>query len=41
MIEVRLLKFALNNLLKAEESEGRDLMFTITNRNLKPNRESK
>ncbi len=39
MIEVKLLKFALNNLLKAEQSEGRDYMFTVTSRNPRMNRE--
>jgi hypothetical protein len=40
MIEVKLLKFALNNLLKAEQSEGRDYMFTVMSRNPRMNRES-
>lgn len=40
MIEVKLLKFALNNLLKAEQSEGKDYMFTVTSRNPRMNRES-
>ena len=35
MIEVKLLKFALNNLIKEEEKEGRDMMFSITSRNIK------